>query len=1193
MRTRVAVALVFAILSSAFLLTDARAQQSPPVTTSSLLVKVVGGLSTEQQAQVVARNGGTLVSSIAPLRLLVVSVSTADRAAVLESYQADPQVQSVEENKVRVSESTPSDLLYANQWALPKIGWDQVFGVVDPAGSAKVALLDTGVDAAHPELSDKVLPGMSVLDGSNGMTDPSGHGTWLAGIIAAQTNTVPGDGIAGIAYAGVKILPVTVLNANGEGQDSDVIAGVIWAVDNGADVILMAFSNPGFSPNLQDAVDYAWSKNVIVVAAVGNNASAEPTFPAGDRGVMGVAATDQGDGLASFSNAGQAVFIAAPGVDIQTVDIGDAYTVISGTSTSAAIIAASAALMKAMDPSLTNGIIVGRLARNADPAGTQDQTGNGRVNLPRALADTSLESVQPAGAAPLGTGGPFVGPYQAATVSGLNITAPTAASPATVLTSALPATLTVSFTYNSNGSTTITARIKSGLTIIATNTSTGLPAGSGGGTAATINVTLPVGTAIGNYDVELFGTTGSGSDKTDTETGAVRVRRESSTSVTCSTPRTVGQASSCTVTVMDSSSGPKIAPTGTFNIIASGASVSPTSASCALAGGPTNATCTVSFTGNAAGTIAVSAVYPGDANHSGSSGSASITVTAQAATNLTVAPATGGYGGTVNLSATLTSAGTPVSGKPIGFALNGVSVGSATTDTNGIASLNGVNLGTIAATTYPSGVTATFAGDTNFTLSTGTAALTVNKATLTVTADDKSREYGDGNPAFTAGYSGFKNGESFATSGVTGSPSLTTTATAASPVGSYTITAALGSLAATNYQFAFVNGTLTITKATLTVTADNKSREYGDPNPTFTASYSGFKNGESLATSGVTGSPSLTTTATAASSAGSYTITAALGSLAATNYQFAFINGTLTITKATLTVTADNKSREYGDPNPAFTASYSGFKNGETLATSGVTGSASLTTAATAASGVGSYTITASLGSLAAINYQFAFVNATLTVTKATLTVLADSQTKVLNAPNPALTVSYSGFKNGEVLATSGVTGAPVVTTTAMALSAVGSYPISVSLGTLTAANYTFAFTAGTLTILYAPAGVACSGDMGHQILQPIDVSGASVFKQKSTVPAKFRVCDANGISIGSAGVVTAFNLVQIINGTAISGVNEQVDSTTPDTAFRWDPTAQQWIFNISTKSLSANMTYIYRLTLNDGSEIRFQYGLK
>src|SRR5207249_1176659 len=185
---------------------------------------------------------------------------------------------------------------------------------------------------------------------------------------------------------------------------------------------------------------------------------------------------------------------------------------------------------------------------------------------------------------------------------------------------------------------------------------------------------------------------------------------------------------------------------------------------------------------------------------------------------------------------------------------------------------------------------------------------------------------------------------------------LAPTATASSAVAGsrYTITAAAGTLAAGNYSFTFANGSLTLTKASLTVTADNKSRVYGYANPVFTASYGGFKNGETLATSGVTGSPSLATTATATSSVagGPYTITAAAGTLAAGNYSFSFANGQLTVTPASLTVTADDKSRVYGDANPVFTASYGGFKNGETLATSGVTGSPSLATTTTGTSSV-------------------------------------------------------------------------------------------------------------------------------------------------------------------------------------------------------------------------------------------------
>jgi hypothetical protein len=265
-----------------------------------------------------------------------------------------------------------------------------------------------------------------------------------------------------------------------------------------------------------------------------------------------------------------------------------------------------------------------------------------------------------------------------------------------------------------------------------------------------------------------------------------------------------------------------------------------------------------------------------------------------------------------------------------------------------------------------------------------TQTFAVTKPKLTVTCDNKSRDYGDANPTLTATISGFQGSDTQANS-TTGAPSCSTAANATSSVSGspYTITASQGSLASSKYDFTLVNGNLTVNKAPLTVTADNKSREYGAANPTFTASYSGFKNGQTLATSGVTGSPSLTTTATPTSSvAGSpYAITAALGTLASGNYSFTtFVDGKLSVNKTTLTVTADNKFKILGAANPNFTASYSGFKNGETLGTSGVSGLPSLTTTADLQSPVGSYTITAAVGSLTANNYSFAFQNGTLKI---------------------------------------------------------------------------------------------------------------------------------------------------------------------------------------------------------------------
>jgi uncharacterized repeat protein (TIGR01451 family) len=128
-------------------------------------------------------------------------------------------------------------------------------------------------------------------------------------------------------------------------------------------------------------------------------------------------------------------------------------------------------------------------------------------------------------------------------------------------------------------------------------------------------------------------------------------------------------------------------------------------------------------------------------------------------------------------------------------------------------------------------------------------------------------------------------------------------------------------------------------------------------------------------------------------------------------------------------------------------------------------------------------------------------------------------------------------------------------------------------------------------TVTYAPSGI-CGGDAGHQILQPINADGTSVWKQGRTVPAKFRVCDAKGVSIGTPGVVTNFALVQIISGTA-TDVDETASSTSADSAFHWDATAQQWIFNISTSNLTAGSTYVFRVQLNDGSSISFGFGLR
>src|SRR5205823_6386609 len=213
------------------------------------------------------------------------------------------------------------------------------------------------------------------------------------------------------------------------------------------------------------------------------------------------------------------------------------------------------------------------------------------------------------------------------------------------------------------------------------------------------------------------------------------------------------------------------------------------------------------------------------------------------------------------------------------------------------------------------------------------------------------------------GYSGFVLSEDQTV--LSGSPGFSTTATATSSVAGspYSITPSIGSLTAANYDFtSFVDGNLTITKAPLTVTADDKTKTYGSSNPALTYAYSGFVLGEN--SSVISGTPTLNTAANNSSTvAGSpYAITIDVTGLSAANYQFAGVNGNLSVLRALLTVTANDTNREYGAIDPAFTTTITGFVLSEDSTV--VAGAASFSTTATATSTVAGspYTITPSAG---------------------------------------------------------------------------------------------------------------------------------------------------------------------------------------------------------------------------------------
>jgi len=256
-----------------------------------------------------------------------------------------------------------------------------------------------------------------------------------------------------------------------------------------------------------------------------------------------------------------------------------------------------------------------------------------------------------------------------------------------------------------------------------------------------------------------------------------------------------------------------------------------------------------------------------------------------------------------------------------------------------------------------------------------------------------------------------------------------------------------------NYTTAQASVSINVTRAPLTVTAANKSKVYGAANPALSASYIGFVNGDTSAS--LDAPVNLTTTAVTGSAVGDYPITAT--GAADVNYLVSHVNGLLSVTRAPLTVTAANKSKVYGAANPALSASYIGFVNGDTSAS--LDAPVNLTTTAVTGSAVGDYPITAT--GAADVNYLVSHVNGLLRVTRAPLTVTADNKSKIEGQANPPLTMSYSGFANGDSVPS--LTQAPSVATAADILSSPGEYPISVSGGQ--GANYNLTRVSGILTV--------------------------------------------------------------------------------------------------------------------------------
>jgi type VII secretion-associated serine protease mycosin len=290
---------------------------------------------------------------------------------------------------VRATAPQRADAIRNDQWQLDEFDARAAWRVSTGKGVV-VAVIDSGVDGSHPDLAGQVLPGIDLVQpsGGDGQTDPVGHGTTVAGLIAGHNDS---RGIVGLA-PDAKILPVRVLDEANRYDDALVVAkGVRWAVDHGARVINLSLGGTGESPALAAALDYAFARDVVVVACTGNLTASSSTkvwYPAREPGVVAVAGMERNtDSLWSGSITGPETVLTAPATGLVGARPGGFWRV-QGTSFAAPLVAASAALLRARWPNMSAANVINRLVRTArdlGPPGRDDRFGYGLVNPVAAL----------------------------------------------------------------------------------------------------------------------------------------------------------------------------------------------------------------------------------------------------------------------------------------------------------------------------------------------------------------------------------------------------------------------------------------------------------------------------------------------------------------------------------------------------------------------------------------------------------------------------------------------------------------------------------------------------------------------------------------------------------------------------------------------------------------------------------------
>ena len=394
-----------------------------PVVPGQIIVGVEPGVAIDDIA---AAAGAGRVRSLGGGGAYVLDVTgdPHDRAAGVARFSG---VRYAEPNLMR-GLHVPNDAGYGLKWDLDNIGdtaicdgsdcptadadmdWAEAYADFTITGDAVIAVIDTGIDAGHPDLGAKLVPGHDFLDGDDDPVDTYGHGTHVSGIAAAAVNNFTGT--AGVAWPGaIKVMPLKVCGPSGCPL-SAIVGAIYFAKNNGADVINMSLGGRFGSISELEAIDAAWAAGLVIVASSGNGGGGKVSYPAAFSNVIAVGATDWHDQRTSYSNSGGALDVVAPGGEMSvyhdpggiystmptypvylttTYSYSGDYDQLQGTSMSAPQVAGLAALLFAQDPTRNNvqvRAIIESTTDDLDKPGWDRNTGFGRINIHRALGGT-------------------------------------------------------------------------------------------------------------------------------------------------------------------------------------------------------------------------------------------------------------------------------------------------------------------------------------------------------------------------------------------------------------------------------------------------------------------------------------------------------------------------------------------------------------------------------------------------------------------------------------------------------------------------------------------------------------------------------------------------------------------------------------------------------------------------------------